>query len=110
MFAHPQRFLGRNAAGRTLFRRSARIHSNEVRTFLLALVFEHPQERSPRRPRAVSGVAGEFDQAFRVQVFDRHEVVLPGVVVRELVKEVAALVLQLGVAFCYAPTLFLPIV
>jgi len=82
----------------TLFGRSSRIDGHEVRAFAVALVFEHPKERSPRRSGAVAAVRGEFHQPLRVEVFDRYEVVFPGVVVRELVQEVPTLPLQVGVA------------
>ena len=110
MFADPQRFLRLDAARRAFFGRSARIDRDEVRAFAFALVFEHPQERSPCGPRTVAGVAGEFDQPFRVKVLDGYEVVLVGVVRRELVQEVAALPFQVGVTPGDGLALLFPVV
>lgn len=109
MFAHPQRFIRLDAAGRALLRRVFRVNCDEVRPFALALVLKHPQERPPRRSCPVARVARQFDQALRVQVLNRHEVVLAGVVVRQLVKEVPTLPLEVGVAFGNNLQLFLPI-
>jgi len=52
---------------------------------------------------------GEFDQLLRVEVFDRYEVVLGGVVVREFVKEVTTLSLEICVALGHDLSLSLPI-
>jgi len=52
---------------------------------------------------------GEFDQLLRVEAFDRYEVVFGGVVVREFVKEVTTLSLEIGVALGHNLPLSLPI-
>ncbi len=109
MFTNPQRLLRRNATGRALLGRPSRVNRDEVRPFTFALVFEHPQERPPRRACSIPGIAGEFDQALRVQILDRHQVVLGGVVVRQLVEEVSSLPFQVGVAFGHDLPLFFPI-
>jgi len=74
-----------------------------------APVFEHPQECSPRRASAVSGVSRQFDQPSRVQVLYGHEVVFSCVVVRQLVKEVAAFSFEVGVTFGHDLPLFFPV-
>jgi len=51
----------------------------------------------------------EFDQLLRVEAFDRYEVVFGGVVVREFVKEVTTLSLEIGVALGHDLSLSLPI-
>jgi len=48
----------------------------------------------------------EFDQLLRVEAFDRYEVVFGGVVVREFVKEVTTLSLEIGVALGHNLPLF----
>ena len=106
MFAHPQRLLRRSAAHSLVIHR---VDCHEVRFFAFALVFEHTQERPPRRARSVPRVARQFDQAFRVQVLDGHEVVFSGIVVRQLVQEVTAFLFQVGVTLGYDTALFLPI-
>ena len=53
---------------------------------------------------------GDSTIPLRVQVFYRHEVVLPSVVVRELVGEVTALPSKVGVTLCNAPSLLLVVV
>ena len=109
MFTDPQRLVRRNAARRVLLGRPARVHGDKMRAFAFALVFEHPQERSPRRACPVARVARQFDQALRVQVLYGHQVVLGGVVVRQFVEEITTLSLEVGVAFGYNLPLFLPI-
>ena len=68
-----------------------------MRPFTLALVLQHPEERSPRRSGTVAAVRRQFHQALRVEVFDRYEIAFPSVVHREFVQEVPALSLQVGV-------------
>jgi predicted acylesterase/phospholipase RssA len=49
-------------------------------------------------PARFRELPGEFDQLFRVQILNRHQVVFAGVVVRELMEEVSTLALQLSAA------------
>ena len=83
VFPNPQRFLGFYTTRRTLFGRIFRVDRHKVRAFAFTLVFQHPLERPPRRRCSVPRVTGEFDQSFRVQIFDSHEIVFSGVVVRQ---------------------------
>ncbi len=53
MFPNPQRFIRLDTTGRALLRRIFRVNCDEVRSFALTLVFEHPQERPPRRSSLV---------------------------------------------------------
>jgi len=62
---------------------------------------------TPLPPDSVS--FREFDQLLRVEAFDRYEVVFGGVVVREFVKEVTTLSLEIGVALGHNLPLSLPI-
>ncbi len=110
MFTDPQRLVGRNAARRALLGRSSRIDRDEVRPLALTLVIEQREERPPRGRRRVAAVRRRLHHPLHVQVFDRHEVVLPSVVVREFVQEVAALPSEVGVTLRYAPSLRLIVV
>ena len=110
MFTDPQRLLRRNATGRTLLGCPSRVDRHEVRPLTLALVFEQREERSPRGRRRIAAVRRVFHHPLDVQVFDRHEVVLPSVVVRELVQEVAALPSKVGVTLRDPPPLLLVVV
>ncbi len=81
-----------------------------MRPLSLALVFEHREERSPRRRRRIATVRRRFKHPLHIQVFDRHEVVLPCVVRREFVQEVAALPTEVGITLRNSPTLLLVVV
>ena len=110
MFTDPQRFLRRDATRSALFGRPSGTDSYEVRAFALALVFQKPLEHCPRRRPPAPAVARLLHQLLRVEVFDRHEVVLPGVVVRQFVEKVAPLPLEVGVAAGDRLPLLLPVV
>ena len=109
VLAHPQRLVRRDAAGRALFGRPSGFDRDKVRPLPLALVFEQREERSPRGRRGVAAVRRPFHHPCHVQVFDRHKVVLAGVVRRNTVEEVAALSLQVSVAFSDCPALPFPV-
>ena len=98
MFPNPQRFLGFYTTRRTLFGRILRVDRHKVRAFAFTLVFQHPLERPPRRRCSVSRVTGEFDQSFRIQVLNSHEIVFSGVVVRQFMQEISSLPFEIGVA------------
>jgi hypothetical protein len=81
MLAHPQRLLRLDTTLGTLLRRSLRFDFDEVRSLAVALVFEEVDERSPRRRRSVPTVRRQLHHPVNIEVFDRHEIVLPSVVV-----------------------------
>ena len=110
MFTDPQRFLSRDATRRTYLGRPSRVDCHEVCPLALALVFEQREERSPRGRRRVAAVRRGFHHPLHVQVFNRYEVVLSRVVVREFVEEVAALPSEVGVTLRNAPPLLLVVV
>jgi len=103
----PQRLLRRDSARRALLGRPSRVDRDEVRFLPLTLVFEQREERPPRGERGVAAVRRRLHHPLHVQVFDCHEVVLPSVVVREFVQEVAALPSEVGVTLRNAPSLLL---
>ena len=109
MFPYPQRFVRLDTTRSTRFGGPTWIHADEVRPFTLTLVFEHPQESSPSGSGSVPRVAGKLNEAFDVQVLDRHEVVCCGVVIRELVEEVATCSREFTMPLCDEPKLFLPV-
>src|SRR6056297_710333 len=110
MIAYAQRFVRLDTTRRALFGRASGVYGDEVRSFALAFVFEHSQERPPRGPGSIPRVAREFDQSLRVQVLDGHKVVLAGVVVRQFVEEISTLAFQVGVSSGDRLALFLPVV
>ncbi|QSG13349.1 hypothetical protein HSBGL_2955 [Halapricum desulfuricans] len=91
MLTHPQRFLGFDATLSALFGGAFGFNFHEVRAFPLTLRFEHIGERIPRCRRRVVAVTWRFQHPFHVEVFDRHQFVLPSVVVREFVQEITPL-------------------
>ncbi len=110
MFTNPQRLVSRDAAGRALLSRPSRVDRHEVCSLAFALVFKQREERSPRGRGGVAAVRRRFHHPLDVQVFDCHEVILPSVVRREFVQEVAALPSEVGVTLRYAPSLLLVVV
>lgn len=110
MFTDPQRLLRRDTARRTLFGRRFRVDCDEVRSLPVTLVFEQREERPPCCRRRVSTVRRRLHHPLHVQVFDRHEVVLPSVVVREFVQEVTALASEVSMTLCDLPSLLLAVV
>jgi len=110
VFTDPQRLLRQNTTRRALFRRTARIHGDEVRSLSLALVLEQREERPPCCRRGVAAVRRRLHHPLHVQVFDRHEVVLPSVVVREFMEKITALPSEIGVTLCDATPLLLVVV
>jgi len=110
VFTHPQRFVGFHATSGTLFGGAFGFNFYEVRAFAFVLVFKHSREDVLPRRRCVAAVARGFEHPLHVEVFDRHEVVLPSVIRRELVQEVTPLALDLQVTLGDSLPLFLPTV
>ena len=93
MFTDPQRRVRRDTTGRALLDRPSRVNRSVVRPLAFALVFEQ-RENVRHAADLVLWLFGGDSIPLPVQGFDRYEVVLPSVVVRERVQEVAALPLE----------------
>ena len=110
VFTDPQWLVRLNTTGRALLGRPSGFDRHEVRPCSFAFVFEQREERLPRGRRGVAAIRRRLHHPRHVQVFDRHKVVLPSVVVRELVQEVAALASEVGMTLRDSPPLPLVVV
>ncbi len=102
----PQQLVSFDATLSALFGGAVRFHFHEVYALTLTLVSEHIGEGVLRRRCRITAVTRQFQHPLHVEVFDRHQFVLPSVVVREFVQEITPLVwsavlLEGGGLTCY---------
>ena len=96
MFAYPQRVLGRSPAfehSLVMPRESTAMKHVPSRPYVCTSAFEG---MFPTTPIPYCGCTMRILSTLRTKIFDRHKVVFPTVVRRDLVKEVAALPFQVG--------------